>query len=399
AGSRGPDFGGYPSSGPEGRGHGGRGCHPSSPCAAVPVTRRQGRGPGPGGAASIHLGISGGRALQQARAREGSTSDAPCPQRDPRRAARLAPHPPPCRHGDAVAPRRARPPEPAERPGRGVGSSPVGPRWGAARRGRAPGPAPGQQLPQHGEPRRPGGHPQGAALLRSFLPAAGPDRGGHDRCLARSVQGRHRLAGRPAVQRASPLHGHRPDLPAGRCPAGLPCLQERDQTHNQSPARAATRLRVHHRPGLVAVFDYHRKKGYADLYSLHSWCGILAFVLYFVQWLVGFGFFLFPGASFSLRSRYRPQHIFFGATIFLLAVGTALLGLKEALLFKLGTKYSTFEPEGILANTLGLLLAGFGVTVLYILTRADWKRPPQAEEQALSMDFKTLTEGDSPSSQ
>ncbi|XP_006532197.1 transmembrane ascorbate-dependent reductase CYB561 isoform X4 [Mus musculus] len=35
--------------------------------------------------------------------------------------------------------------------------------------------------------------------------------------------------------------------------------------------------------GLVAVFDYHKKKGYADLYSLHSWCGILVFVLYFVQ--------------------------------------------------------------------------------------------------------------------
>lgn len=54
------------------------------------------------------------------------------------------------------------------------------------------------------------------------------------------------------------------------------------------------------------------------------------------QWLVGFSFFLFPGASFSLRSRYRPLHIFFGASIFLLSVGTALLGLKEALLFKLG---------------------------------------------------------------
>lgn len=36
-------------------------------------------------------------------------------------------------------------------------------------------------------------------------------------------------------------------------------------------------------PGLVAVFDYHRKKSYSDLYSLHSWCGILVFVLYFVQ--------------------------------------------------------------------------------------------------------------------
>nr|XP_037849689.1 uncharacterized protein CYB561 isoform X3 [Chlorocebus sabaeus] len=96
--------------------------------------------------------------------------------------------------------------------------------------------------------------------------------------------------------------------------------------------------------GLVAVFDYHRKKGYADLYSLHSWCGILVFVLYFVQWLVGFGFFLFPGAPFSLRSRYRPQHIFFGATIFLLSVGTALLGLKEALLFNLGSQPGSQTP-------------------------------------------------------
>nr|KAF6308876.1 cytochrome b561 [Pipistrellus kuhlii] len=35
--------------------------------------------------------------------------------------------------------------------------------------------------------------------------------------------------------------------------------------------------------GLVAVFDHHRKRGYPDLYSLHSWCGLLAFVLYVVQ--------------------------------------------------------------------------------------------------------------------
>ena len=36
-------------------------------------------------------------------------------------------------------------------------------------------------------------------------------------------------------------------------------------------------------PGLVAVFEHHRKKGYADLYSLHSWCGILVFALFFAQ--------------------------------------------------------------------------------------------------------------------
>uniref|UniRef100_A0A8C5KJX7 Transmembrane ascorbate-dependent reductase CYB561 n=1 Tax=Jaculus jaculus TaxID=51337 RepID=A0A8C5KJX7_JACJA len=72
--------------------------------------------------------------------------------------------------------------------------------------------------------------------------------------------------------------------------------------------------------GLVAVFDYHKKMGYADLYSLHSWCGILVFVLYFAQWLAGFGLFLFPGASLSLRSRYRSLHVFVGAAVFLLSV-------------------------------------------------------------------------------
>lgn len=59
--------------------------------------------------------------------------------------------------------------------------------------------------------------------------------------------------------------------------------------------------------------------------------------------------------------------------------------------------YSSFVPEGILANVLGLLLIGFGLVMGYILTRDEWKRPPLAEELALSMDFQTLTKGESPS--
>lgn len=35
--------------------------------------------------------------------------------------------------------------------------------------------------------------------------------------------------------------------------------------------------------GLVAVFKYHKNNHYPDAYSLHSWCGILAFGGYFVQ--------------------------------------------------------------------------------------------------------------------
>ncbi|CAI5764939.1 Cytochrome b-561 [Podarcis lilfordi] len=78
--------------------------------------------------------------------------------------------------------------------------------------------------------------------------------------------------------------------------------------------------------GLIAVFQFHKKQSIPDMYSLHSWCGILAFGFYFVQWLLGWSFFLFPGASFSLRSRYKPQHVFFGAALLILSVATALLG-------------------------------------------------------------------------
>ena len=60
--------------------------------------------------------------------------------------------------------------------------------------------------------------------------------------------------------------------------------------------------------------------------------------------------------------------------------------------------YSKFDSEGVLANVLGLLLVGFGVLVGYVVTREDFRRPPHPEEEALSVHFKTLTEGESPNS-
>ncbi|NXX52802.1 CY561 protein, partial [Scopus umbretta] len=81
--------------------------------------------------------------------------------------------------------------------------------------------------------------------------------------------------------------------------------------------------------GIVAVFESHRAKGIPDMYSLHSWCGMAAF------WLLGCGFFLLPRTSFSLRGRYKPQHIFFGIALFVLSIGTCLLGITEMLLFNI----------------------------------------------------------------
>nr|XP_056719694.1 transmembrane ascorbate-dependent reductase CYB561 [Euleptes europaea] len=148
--------------------------------------------------------------------------------------------------------------------------------------------------------------------------------------------------------------------------------------------------------GLIAVFENHKKKNAPNMYSLHSWCGIAAFSFYLLQWLLGLVFFLCPGVSFSVRSRYKPQHVFFGVFLLILSITTSLLGIVELLLFKIRQVYSSLVPEEVLANILGLLLVAFGAALAYILTRDEWRRPPLAEELALSMDFKTLTEGESP---
>jgi len=53
-------------------------------------------------------------------------------------------------------------------------------------------------------------------------------------------------------------------------------------------------------------------------------------------------------------------------------------------------------PEGVLANVLGILLVLFGVLLCYLITRDEYRRPPNPEEEALSVHFKTLTEEGSP---
>ena len=99
---------------------------------------------------------------------------------------------------------------------------------------------------------------------------------------------------------------------------------------------------------LKAVFDSHNLKPCAkpseegdycpipNLYSLHSWMGLITVILFLLQWLAGLITFLFPGLASHLRSSYMPIHVFFGLMIFVSACATALLGITEKAIFKLG---------------------------------------------------------------
>uniref|UniRef100_A0A3Q0T3W6 Transmembrane ascorbate-dependent reductase CYB561 n=1 Tax=Amphilophus citrinellus TaxID=61819 RepID=A0A3Q0T3W6_AMPCI len=142
----------------------------------------------------------------------------------------------------------------------------------------------------------------------------------------------------------------------------------------------------------VAVFDFHRASKIPDMYSLHSWCGMITLILFCLQWVMGLLFFLFPVASAWLRASYLPVHVFCGLALLVMAIGTSLLGITEKLLFSI----MYFAPEGVLANVSGILMVCFGLLLGYLITKEEYRRPPNPEEEALSVHFKTLTDGGSP---
>lgn len=132
--------------------------------------------------------------------------------------------------------------------------------------------------------------------------------------------------------------------------------------------------------GLCAVFDFHNKSKIPNLYSLHSWIGLSAVILFALQWVAGFLGFLLPCSPLSFRTQLKPLHVWLGGSILTLSIAACVSGINEKLFFVLKgdnhtAAYSKLPPEAVLANALGLLLVAFGLVVLWILTNKNWQRP------------------------
>ncbi|XP_011902377.1 PREDICTED: cytochrome b reductase 1 isoform X1 [Cercocebus atys] len=141
---------------------------------------------------------------------------------------------------------------------------------------------------------------------------------------------------------------------------------------------------------LVAVFENHNVNNIPNMYSLHSWVGLIAVIWYLLQLLSGFLIFLLPWAPLSLRAFLMPIHVYSGLVIFGTVIATALMGVTEKLIFSLrNPAYSTFPPEGVFVNTLGLLILVFGALIFWIVTRPQWKRPKEPNSTILQPDGGT----------
>lgn len=88
---------------------------------------------------------------------------------------------------------------------------------------------------------------------------------------------------------------------------------------------------------LVAVFDSHNYANppIPNLYSLHSWVGLIAVILFGLQWVAGFVSYLLPVLTEPFKKRYMPIHIYFGLLGYLFAVAAVLLGLNEKAIFSM----------------------------------------------------------------
>lgn len=86
---------------------------------------------------------------------------------------------------------------------------------------------------------------------------------------------------------------------------------------------------------LVAVFDSHNLANppIANLYSLHSWIGLSAVIVFGMQYVVGFVSFLYPTLPEAVKQTVMPAHRLFGVFGFVLAIAASLLGLSEKAFF------------------------------------------------------------------
>jgi cytochrome b-561 len=95
----------------------------------------------------------------------------------------------------------------------------------------------------------------------------------------------------------------------------------------------------------AVVYSHNKGPFIANLYSFHSWMGVLVVTLYLTQFLVGISAFLVPRSSLTaFRATILVYHKIVGHTIYNLMAVTILLGIQEKEGF-VGCSYAVQQPD------------------------------------------------------
>jgi len=142
--------------------------------------------------------------------------------------------------------------------------------------------------------------------------------------------------------------------------------------------------------GVIVIFKNHEYKGAPDMYSVHSYLGLVAIIITGLQFIFGLTILYFPGGSPTTRKSYMPQHRFFGIAAYVSALAAMCAGFFD--LQRLNFAGGNYTPQVVWANVLTLFCVSIGLLVLYQLSPAfsslvnkeDPVQPNSAREPLLS---------------
>jgi len=124
--------------------------------------------------------------------------------------------------------------------------------------------------------------------------------------------------------------------------------------------------------GIVAAFQSHSLKKpvpIPQLYSPHSYLGMLTFIMSLLQYLAGLGGFLLPKMSAPQRAALSPLHMYLGRATYVLGLATMTVGIQEKTTFiQMGSHLqgsALFRSYLRIPASLQLLIAFTGLVVLY----------------------------------
>ncbi|KAH9587687.1 hypothetical protein MS3_00005328 [Schistosoma haematobium] len=137
--------------------------------------------------------------------------------------------------------------------------------------------------------------------------------------------------------------------------------------------------------GTKAVFDMHNALLIPNLYSLHSWLGITAIIVFGLQWVAGLIGFLVPQTPQVARSKLLPIHVTLGSFLYLLVIGVCISGITEKNFFS--KTYPVLKAGELIGNLLGVVLVIFCGLIFYLTQNPNYRRT-----ETISPEHRALQE-------